>query len=418
MKIYIYLLLTTLLISSEVKSQWEFYHEFPELSSNIYDIEIVNESTIFVSREYQIFKSIDFGNSWIMIYDTAGADGAGFYDIEFLNENFGYVSKAAGTGACLATEDGGETWEAVIPVVGEYSPATNNICIAAPGHIYLTAGEGYYEGKVLYTKNNFITLEQVRPAELNFYQQVADIDCINADTCIAIHGTPYCCSEGVEMGVYKTTNGGIDWELKKLLYQGMDIEFTSSNVLYTFNYANIIKSLDQGETWDTLKKHVPGGSFESMKFLNDSVGYLAEWIYPENKVYFTENGGETWIENTIDSMPAGKITAIDCWNVDSCFFGSSRKLYKNFSDPVSIMENGNTSNSIFKISPNPATSILQIQLPLKENNYTIQTFNLVGELMPVNFQNNQADISHLPPGIYFTEVITEQGRAVQKWVKM
>ncbi|MBK6731814.1 MAG: T9SS type A sorting domain-containing protein [Bacteroidetes bacterium] len=66
----------------------------------------------------------------------------------------------------------------------------------------------------------------------------------------------------------------------------------------------------------------------------------------------------------------------------------------------------------------PRPTILHLQLALKENNYTIQTFNLVGELMPVNFQNNQADISHLPPGIYFTEVITEQGRAVQKWVKM
>ncbi|MBK8487509.1 MAG: T9SS type A sorting domain-containing protein [Bacteroidetes bacterium] len=397
-------------------SQWILQNEFEPESGTIWDIEIVNENVIYLGQENSISKSVDFGKTWFELTNVDILGTNKFYDLEFINENNGFATKGGGTGACLATEDGGETWEAVIPVVGEYSPSTNNLCIAAPGHIYLTAGEGYYEGKVLYTKNNFITLEQVRPAVLNFEQQVADIDCINADTCIAIHGTPYCCAEGFEMGVYKTTNGGIDWELKRQLFQGIDIEFTSSNVLYAFNFEYLVKSMDQGETWDSLKKHVPGGDFESMKFLNDSVGYLAEWIYPENKVYFTENGGETWIENTIDSMPAGKITAIDCWNVDSCFFGSSRKLYKNFSDPVSIMENGNTYN--FTLTPNPATTILQLQLSLKENNYTIQTFNLVGELLPVNFQNNQADISHLPPGIYFTEVITKQGRAVQKWVKM
>ncbi|MBK8487286.1 MAG: T9SS type A sorting domain-containing protein [Chitinophagales bacterium] len=417
MKIYIYLLLTTLLISSEVKSQWEFYHEFPELSSNIYDIEIVNESTIFVSREYQIFKSIDFGKTWVLIMDTSDVAGAGFYDIEFQNENIGFCTKGGGTGACLATEDSGETWEAVIPVVGEYSPATNNLCIAAPGHVYLTAGEGYYEGKVLYTKNNFITLEQVRPASLNFEQQVADIDCINADTCISIHGTPYCCSDGWEMGIYRTTTGCETWELLGYFSDGLDVQFVSESTIYILGLFSISKSIDGGNTWEVIKEDAfIGSTFSSFKFLNDSVGYLAEWKYPENFIYFTEDGGETWIENTIDSMPAGKITAIDCWNVDSCFFGSSRKLYKNFSDPVSIMESGNSWN--FTLTPNPATTILQLQLSLKENNYTIQTFNLVGELMPLNFQNNHADISHLSPGIYFTEVITEQGRAVQKWVKM
>ncbi|MBK6731717.1 MAG: T9SS type A sorting domain-containing protein [Bacteroidetes bacterium] len=84
---------------------------------------------------------------------------------------------------------------------------------------------------------------------------------------------------------------------------------------------------------------------------------------------------------------------------------------------ISTLNNQNP-NFNFNLNPNPATTILNLQLSLKEYNYTIQTFNLVGELMPLNFQNNQADISHLPPGIYFTEVITEEGRAVQKWVKM
>ena len=404
---------------SNAKSQWQYYYEFPELGF-INDIKIVSNSIVFVGRYNHLDKSVDFGKNWSVVLNTSEIEAMDFLDIEFLDETHGFVAKRGtyDTGSCLYTENGGVTWDEIFPGFGDYPPTTNNICIAAPGHIYLTAGEGVYDGKVFYTHDNFVHLESVRPAPFNFDQQVADIDCINVDTCIAIHGTPYCCDGGTEKGMYKTVNGGEDWELKRQFFDGIDIEFTSSNVLYAFNFEYIVKSMDQGETWDSLKKHVPGGYFTTMKFLNDSVGYLAEWMYPENKIYFTQDGGETWIENTIDSMPAGKITAIDCWNVDSCFFGSSRKLYRNFSETVSIIETGSSNVIQFTIRPNPASEILFLQLKNSGNEMEILSYNLVGEIVDLYFVNNQADVSHLPPGIYFTEVITEQGRAVQKWVKM
>lgn len=414
------IILCAVLSIYNVHAQWKIYYEFPE-SGFIMDIEIVNNQIIYIGRNHQINKSINFGNTWTIVLDTSEIDGGYFQDIEFLNETHGYSAKRGydTPGICYATENGGSSWEAVIPAIGDYSPVTNNVCIAAPGHIYLTAGEGVYDGKVFYTHDNFVHLESVRPAPLNFFQQVADIDCISADTCIAIHGTPYCCDGGTEKGMYKTVNGGVDWELLRYLNEGIDIEFTSRNVLYAFNTQYLIKSVDQGETWDSLKKNVFGGYFKTMKFLNDSVGYLTEWMYPENKIYFTQDGGETWIENTIDSMPAGPIDAIDCLNADSCFFGSSRKLYRNFgNDTISNLSNENTTDIFFDIIPNPAIDILHLNLSIKEKNFIIRTFNIVGELTALPFQNNQASVSHLPPGIYFTEVISEYGKAVLKWVKM
>ncbi|MFN3939508.1 MAG: T9SS type A sorting domain-containing protein, partial [Chitinophagales bacterium] len=239
---------------------------------------------------------------------------------------------------------------------------------------------------------------------------VADIDCINKDTCIAIHGTPYCCDGGWEFGIYKTTNGCETWEVVGYFTDGLDVQFVSESAIYILGLFFISKSTDGVITWEVIKEEAfTGSTFSSMKFLNDTVGYLTEWKYPENYIYFTDDGGETWIENTIDSMPAGKISAIDCLNADSCFFGSSRKLYRNFSDGVTIMQNGNTSINILDIFPNPATDILHLKLSVRENNYTIQTLNVIDELIELNFLNNQAEISHLPPGIYFTEVITEHG---------
>jgi hypothetical protein len=36
----------------------------------------------------------------------------------------------------------------------------------------------------------------------------------------------------------------------------------------------------------------------------------------------------------------------------------------------------------------------------------------------VAFENGQANIAHLPPGIYLTTVQTEQGLWREKWVKL
>ncbi len=135
----------------------------------------------------------------------------------------------------------------------------------------------------------------------------------------------------------------------------------------------------------------------------------------------TNDGGLNWYRTdfSLSDFDLG-YQDIFCFNDDTCFILTTNTIYKseNASAPDLTINILNENLESLHLFPNPATSILQIQLSLKENNYTIQTFNLVGELMPVNFKNNEADISHLPPGIYFTEVITEKGRAVQKWVKM
>ena len=74
---------------------------------------------------------------------------------------------------------------------------------------------------------------------------------------------------------------------------------------------------------------------------------------------------------------------------------------------------------IFTIYPSPAYN--QITLFVHTSNVitSITSTNYLGEKVNLIFNENLlADVSYLPPGIYFTEVITEQGRAVQKWVKM
>lgn len=114
------LLLIIFLISSEVKSQWTFYYEFPELGF-INDIKIVSNSIVFVGRYNYLDKSVDFGKNWLVVLNALEIEAMDFLDIEFLDESQGFVAKRGTyeTGSCLYTENGGVTWEEIFPGFGE-----------------------------------------------------------------------------------------------------------------------------------------------------------------------------------------------------------------------------------------------------------------------------------------------------------
>lgn len=89
--------------------------------------------------------------------------------------------------------------------------------------------------------------------------------------------------------------------------------------------------------------------------------------------------------------------------------------FANFQDyPLSISE----SNLVrFKISPNPVSDILYIT---SENNSIdkISVYSINGQLILSEKENtHQLDVSALSKGLHFVEVTSENGVAVQKFVK-
>ena len=89
--------------------------------------------------------------------------------------------------------------------------------------------------------------------------------------------------------------------------------------------------------------------------------------------------------------------------------------FANFQDyPLSISE----SNLVrFKISPNPVSEILYIT---SENNSIdkISVYSINGQLiLSENENTHQLDVSALSKGLYFVEVTSENGVAIQKFIK-
>lgn len=71
----------------------------------------------------------------------------------------------------------------------------------------------------------------------------------------------------------------------------------------------------------------------------------------------------------------------------------------------------------FLIYPNPASYIIQLKSAAEEIEY-INTYTTAGAKVPLVFNEHlQADVSHLPSGIYITEIITVSGKTAEKWVK-
>ena len=115
---------------------------------------------------------------------------------------------------------------------------------------------------------------------------------------------------GVAVGndIYSTNNSGLTWTLR---YEGSgnfnhtgDLEILNDSIcLASNNQVALIRSTDKGHTWDTLFTNNTGYTFQSMSFINDTVGFASSAIGPPHiSILKTTNGGISW-DTLMSSSP-------------------------------------------------------------------------------------------------------------------
>lgn len=254
-------------------------------------------------------------NSWIQINKNPYN---GLTDVEFYNDDFGLISGWFGT--LLKTEDGGESWQELDVSINATFLKTfilnENEFFTSRGGLYKTTNGG----------NSFNEL-----SNLSDY----------AGAILGIHF--FDSNEGViykEGNIFKTTDGGNVWDItyteagfaSTMQFVSKDVGFISGGITNgDSSIGEIHRTIDSGITWNFIDIALP--EIMSMYFLDEDLGYIADFerqflrtqdsglswqivsstpiifldlIFLDNnegygigfnKIYKTEDGGETWIKD-------------------------------------------------------------------------------------------------------------------------
>lgn len=89
-------------------------------------------------------------------------------------------------------------------------------------------------------------------------------------------------------------------------------------------------------------------------------------------------------------------------------------------DAVGVINKGTLSvdhftKSALEIYPNPATDFIYIKTEGVIKNITI--YSAAGQKMSTTLEKDKVDVRKLPPGIYMLEIVTQNNRQIQKFIK-
>jgi len=299
-----------------------------------------------------IFKTIDGGASWLPI----GAELV-FTNItaaDFLDENFGWVSRY---GIIYETSNGGENWNNSYNTIGAIESVfifSESVGWAAGGNrgawIAKKANTGLWEYQA---ENIAVPLNMVKMVNGdkgwavggNYFNVsggspnlilstfdggesweeqldilgsgLYDLAPIDELRCFALAGN----------GVYRTLDGGSDWDLVEMAGAHLlSISFPSEIVGYVAGSAGrMYKTIDAGDTWEYLPPGIGNTYFQSVSFLNEDEGWASGYGVDSSpfrtRIIHTVNGGQSW-EVQYDEAPGGPtrvffVSSLEGWAVSS-----------------------------------------------------------------------------------------------------
>jgi len=277
MRKFIFVYLTLMLFSIKTQCQWGSSH----INSNYYI-----ESVWFLDQDTGFIVNGDYGINGIICKTTNGGKNwtvvssetyLGLQDISFINKKVGF---AIGTiiqsdyiyGTILKTINGGNSWSRIW---------TGNITspgISSLERLFFTDSlNGYITSsskKILKTTDGGNTWEIK-----SLTNEGTKIFFLNKDTGFIASNSYF----------QRTMDAGQTWT-SNYFSGAKDIFFLNEKIGFSVQSYDIRKTTDGGLTW-TTKYSASSDDFQTVKFINDSVGYaFANMGY----VYKTLDGGEHW----------------------------------------------------------------------------------------------------------------------------
>ncbi|MGB0177209.1 MAG: WD40/YVTN/BNR-like repeat-containing protein, partial [Owenweeksia sp.] len=221
--------------------------------------------------------------------------------------------------------------------------------------------------------------------------------------------------------IYKTMDGGQNWTLvfqdtadHYLLYCiGIDFPQNGPTGFVINRQAELLKTVDNGNTWQSMGRIADTINAASMHFLDTQTGYLGS-LDPlrfdrAGGIYRTDDGGQTWVlqYGLNPSVVQGPIKTIGMANSQTGFAMMSNQLLKTINGGIGFREI--KTEERIQLFPNPAHTYFELQVPEGGKIQTVNVSDLGGRLLKSWARSQETYSVHgLPAGVYLVEVKTER----------
>lgn len=275
-KFSLYIILSTIISFSDLYAQpgWNIQAIHLPFGS---PYQINNTSDAFVFGDGNlILKSTDDGLTWNWIQAPKNGKIFDQSGVFFLNKNTGWVS---GRFELFKTINNGNSW--------------SKISDSSKSYLYFSDemnGWGSFLNFSLYrTYNGGLNWIEVNPPSPEIQRRFFHF--ISQSTGLMVekkYGHFELCY------IYKTIDYGNSWVLKDSLnlflsYDSKPFEFIDANTGWILGDSKILKTTDSGTSWTHLNN--PGNSFKRISFVSEQSGWLSTNSF---NLYSTSTGGNTW----------------------------------------------------------------------------------------------------------------------------
>jgi photosystem II stability/assembly factor-like uncharacterized protein len=289
----------------------------PGYTSDYWWIDFLNESYGFIAANGKVLRTIDGGQNWEII--QAG-DSYPLFSIDVIDSLHIAAAGYGGTGYAaknIYSSDGGNNWvnggqltTEVVNCIQYVNPDT--------GYLVMT---NVSARKTTNRGQNWTTIQGISD---NYELQLLVRDNIgfSAGTGLKINKTDggldiwnrliindnfsdvffvteqkgfVISSSGLSApsGLYKTTDGGINWQKHPSGLNGVDLLFLDSLIGFIGASNSIYKTTDGGNSWYPTQGTTGAGN---IFFINETTG----WAVHSGTIYKTTNSGENWFEQLFD----------------------------------------------------------------------------------------------------------------------
>lgn len=373
-----------------------------------------------------VYKTTDGGDTWInQLSELTPTLPENYYfrNIEFLNENIGFVGTL--NGVFLKTIDGGTNWTKVTNF-STNPPAICGLDAVGASTVY---GCGAYFSPA-YIIKSIDSGETWQYIDMSIYAN-ALVEILFQDENVG-----FVAGKNNKGGVIlKTTDGGITWEevfntsISGEYVWKLELLTSNSNIVFGAVESvaplkgKLVKSTDNGISW--MSKELPYTSIQAVGFITENHGWMGGYTEAFTSMPFLEttDGGATWNEIGVGSN-LNRIFIIS----DQLAYASGTTIYK-FSDTNLATPKFSESNRkalIASVQPNPIKDKLNLSINFDKNDHiVIELYDESGrfikmlqndEIKKAGTMNYTFDFPY-PKGVYILNLHNDTGRQPVKFVK-